>query len=82
VRKDHPLRAIRAIVDEVLTQFSRRLDTMYARIGPAFGCAGEAVAGSERLLMEEMELQPAVLLCACTTRPPRLQINVQQPANT
>ena len=34
VRKDHPLRAIRSMVDEVLTQLSRRFDTMYARVGP------------------------------------------------
>lgn len=27
VRKDHPLRAIRAMVDEILTQLSRRFDT-------------------------------------------------------
>src|SRR5262250_729305 len=33
VRKDHPLRAIRAMVDEVLSQLSRRFDTMYARVG-------------------------------------------------
>jgi transposase len=33
VRKDHALRAIRAIVDEVPTQLSRRFDTMYARVG-------------------------------------------------
>jgi transposase len=33
VRKDHPLRAIRAMVDEVLTQLSRRFDAMYARVG-------------------------------------------------
>ena len=33
VRKDHPLRAIRTMVDEVLTQLSRRFDTMYARVG-------------------------------------------------
>src|ERR1700676_641014 len=33
VRKDHPLRAIRAMVDEVLTQLSRRFDTMYASVG-------------------------------------------------
>ncbi len=38
VRKDHPLRAIRAMVDEVLTQLSRRFDTMYARVGrPSIG---------------------------------------------
>jgi hypothetical protein len=33
VRKDHPLRAIRTMVDEVLTQLSRRFDRMYARVG-------------------------------------------------
>ena len=33
VRKDHPLRAIRGMVDEVLTQLSRRFDSMYARMG-------------------------------------------------
>jgi len=33
VRNDHPLRAIRTLVDEVLTQLSRRFDTMYARVG-------------------------------------------------
>jgi Transposase domain (DUF772) len=33
VRKDHPLRAIRAMVDEVLSQLSRRFDAMYARVG-------------------------------------------------
>jgi transposase len=33
VRKDHPLRAIRAMVDEVLKQLSRRFDAMYAKVG-------------------------------------------------
>ncbi len=33
VRKDHPLRSIRAMVDEVLTQLSRRFDGMYATVG-------------------------------------------------
>ncbi len=33
VRKDHPLREIRAMVDEVLTQLSRRFDAMYASGG-------------------------------------------------
>ena len=32
-RKDHPLRAIRAMVDEVLKQLSPRFDTMYAKVG-------------------------------------------------
>ncbi len=33
VRKDHPLRAIRAMVDEVLKQLSQHFDAMYARVG-------------------------------------------------
>jgi len=33
VRKDHPLRGIRAMVDEVLTQLSARFDAMYASGG-------------------------------------------------
>src|SRR5215471_17451996 len=33
VRKDHPLRTIRALVDEVLQQLSPRFDAMYARVG-------------------------------------------------
>jgi hypothetical protein len=32
-RKDHPLRAIRAMVDEVLARMSRRFDGMYAKMG-------------------------------------------------
>jgi hypothetical protein len=31
--KDHPLREIRAMVDEVLTRLSRRFDAMYASDG-------------------------------------------------
>jgi hypothetical protein len=33
VRKDHPLRTIRALVDGVLQQLSRQFDAMYARVG-------------------------------------------------
>jgi hypothetical protein len=33
VRKDHPLPAIRNMVDEVLAQLSRRFDSMYASVG-------------------------------------------------
>ena len=33
VRKDHPLRAIRLMVDEILAQLSRRFDSMYASAG-------------------------------------------------
>ena len=47
VRKDHPLRAIRVMVDEVLSQLSRRFDGMYATVGPSVDCAGEVVAGAD-----------------------------------
>jgi transposase len=33
VRPDHPLRTIRAMVDEVLSGLSRRFDSMYAKVG-------------------------------------------------
>jgi transposase len=33
VRKDHPLRPIRARVDQVLKEFSPRFDKMYAKVG-------------------------------------------------
>jgi transposase len=65
VRKDHPLRAIRAMVDEVLTQLSPRFDTMYARVGRPSIAPEKLLRAqllqmlysvrSERLLMEEMD---------------------------
>jgi len=65
VRKDHPLRAIRAMVDEVLTQLSGRFDTMYARAGrpsipPEKLLRAQLLqmlysVRSERLLMEEID---------------------------
>src|SRR2546423_8598932 len=65
VRKDHPLRTIRAMVDEVLTQLSRRFDAMYARVGrppipPEKLLRAQLLQmlysiPSERLLMEEMD---------------------------
>jgi transposase len=65
VRKDHPLRAIRAMVDEVLTQLSRRFDMMYARVGRPSIAPEKLLRAqllqmlysirSERLLMEEMD---------------------------
>jgi len=65
VRKDHPLRAIRAMVDEVLTQLSRRFDAMYARVGRPSIAPERLLRAqllqmlysirSERLLMEEMD---------------------------
>src|SRR2546427_10627071 len=63
VRKDHPLRAIRAMVDEVLTQLSRRFDAMYPRVGRPSIPPGKLLRGQllqmlysirrERLVVEE-----------------------------
>ncbi len=65
VRKDHPLRAILAMVDEVLGQLSRRFDAMYARVGRPSIAPEKLLRAqllqmlysirSERLLMEEMD---------------------------
>jgi transposase len=65
VRKDHPLRTIRVMVDEVLVQLSRRFDTMYARVGRPSIAPEKLLRAqllqmlysirSERLLMEEMD---------------------------
>jgi transposase len=65
VRKDHPLRSIRAMVDEVLTQLSRRFDGMYARVGRPSIAPEKLLRAqllqmlysirSERLLMEELD---------------------------
>jgi transposase len=65
VRQDHPLRAIRAMVNEVLGQLSRRFDGMYAKMGrPSIALEKLLRAQllqmlysirSERLLMEEMD---------------------------
>jgi transposase len=65
VRKDHPLRAIRAMVDEALKQLSRRFDAMYARVGRPSIPPEQLLRAqllqmlysirSERLLMEEID---------------------------
>jgi len=65
VRKDHPLRAIRAMVDEVLCQLSRRFDSMYACVGRPSIAPEKLLRAqllqmlysirSERLLVEEMD---------------------------
>ena len=65
VRKDHPLRAIRAMMDEVLQQLSRRFDAMYAAVGRPSIAPEKLLRAqllqmlysirSERLLMEEMD---------------------------
>ena len=65
VRKDHPLRAVRAMVDEVLQQLSRRFDAMYAKAGRPSIPPEQLLRAqllqmlysirSERLLMEEID---------------------------
>src|SRR6478672_12941257 len=65
VRKDHPLRTIRALVDEVLQQLSPRFDAMYAKVGRPSIPPEQLLRAlllqmlysvrSERLLMEEMD---------------------------
>src|SRR5271166_5200137 len=65
VRKDHPLRAMRSMVDEVLAQLSRRFDRMYASAGrpsipPEKLLRAQLLqmlysVRSERLLMEEID---------------------------
>jgi transposase len=65
VRKDHPLRSVRAMVDEVLKQLSRRFDAMYAKVGRPSIPPEQLLRAqllqmlysirSERLLMEEID---------------------------
>src|SRR4029453_2428816 len=65
VPPDHPLRAIRALVDEVLREMSREFDGLYARRGgPSFPPGGLRGAHfvqffypirSEGLLMEQLD---------------------------
>ena len=65
VRKDHPLRAVRAMVDEVLKKLSRRFDAMYAKVGRPSIPPEQLLRAqllqmlysirSERLLMEEID---------------------------
>ena len=65
VRKDHPLRAIRDMVDEVLARMSGSFDAMYADVGRPSIAPEKLLRAqllqmlysvrSERLLMEEMD---------------------------
>src|SRR5881409_4281171 len=65
VRKDHPLRAIREMVDVVLSQLSRSFDSMYAKVGRPSIAPEKLLRAqllqmlysvrSERLLMEEID---------------------------
>jgi transposase len=65
VRKDHPLRAVRVMVDEVLAQLWGTFDAMYASVGRPSIAPEKLLRAqllqmlcsvrSERLLMEEMD---------------------------
>ena len=65
VRRDHPLRTIRTMVDEALSNMSERFDAMYARTGrpsipPEKLLRAQLIqmlysVRSERLLMEEID---------------------------
>src|SRR3954468_21286182 len=65
VPADHPLRAIRALVDEVLRDMSREFDGLYARVGrpsipPERLLRAQLLqifysVQSERLLMEQLD---------------------------
>src|SRR5487761_1770036 len=65
VRKDHPLRPIRTMIDEILKQLSPQFDKMYAKVGrpsipPVQLLRAQLLqmlysVRSERLLMEEMD---------------------------
>ena len=65
VRKDHPLRAIRALMEEILHQLSRQFDRMYASVGRPSIAPEKLLRAqvlqmlysirSERLLMEQMD---------------------------
>jgi len=65
VRKDHPLRPIRAMVDEILKQLSPQFQKMYAKVGRPSIPPEQLLRAqllqmlyavrSERLLMEEMD---------------------------
>src|SRR5258706_7606447 len=65
VRKDHPLRAVRAMVDEALAQLSGSFAAMYADVGRPSIAPEKLLRAqllqmlysirSERLLMEEMD---------------------------
>src|ERR1700730_13146534 len=65
VRPDHPLRAIREMVDVVLSQLSQSFDSMYAKVGRPSIAPEKLLRAqllqmlysirSERLLMEEID---------------------------
>ena len=71
VRKDHPLRPIRTMVDEILKQLSPQFQKMYAKVGRPSIPPEQLLRAqllqmlysvrSERLLMEEMEFLARVV---------------------
>jgi transposase len=79
VRKDHPLRPIRAMVDQVLKELSPRLDKMYAKVGRPSIPPEQLLralllqmlysARSERLLVEEIDYNIVVpMVCGIESR--------------
>ena len=68
VRKDHPLRAIRSLVDEVLAQLSRRFDTMYTS-------AGRPSIPPEKLLRAQLLQLLQLLQMLCSIRGERLRMS-------
>ena len=46
VRRGHPLRPIRTMVDKILKQFSPQFDKMYAKVRSPVDSAGAVVAGA------------------------------------
>ena len=66
VPADHPLRAMRPMVDAVLRELSPRFDELYSRVGRPVDCRRRSCCGrcccrccytirSERLLMEQLD---------------------------
>ena len=70
VRPDHPLRPMRTVVDRVLEELSPRFNRLYAKVGRPSIAPEKLLRAlllqvlytvrSERMLMEQLNLQPAV----------------------
>src|SRR6266849_758554 len=79
VRKDHPLRVIRAMVDEVLTRLSPRFDAMYASSGrPSIPPekllrtdAADAVLDSQRAATDGRDRLQHLVSLVCGAEPGR-----------
>jgi transposase len=68
VRKDHPLCTIREMVDEVLSRWSRRFDTMYAKVGRPSIAPGENLLRAQMLYSIRSERDRCCRTCALTPR--------------